>query len=81
MFIHFNMGTFHDMEWVTPNLDPLTFAPTDVNTDQWAAAAKAGGMKFAVLTTKHHDGFCLGPTKLTSYDVMTIGNLGFRIGL
>src|SRR5664280_2226258 len=70
MFIHFNMGTFHDMEWVTPNLDPLTFAPPDVNTDQWAAAAKAGGMKFAVLTTKHHDGFCLWPTKLTSYNVM-----------
>jgi len=70
MFIHFNMGTFHDMEWVTPNLDPLTFAPKDVNTDQWAAAAKAGGMKFAVLTTKHHDGFCIWPTKLTSYNVM-----------
>jgi alpha-L-fucosidase len=70
MFIHFNMGTFHDMEWVTPNLDPLTFAPTDVNTDQWAATAKAAGMKFAVLTTKHHDGFALWPTKLSKYNVM-----------
>jgi alpha-L-fucosidase len=70
MFIHFNMGTFHDMEWVTPNLDPLTFAPPDVNTDQWAVAAKAAGMKFAVLTTKHHDGFALWPTKLSKYNVM-----------
>jgi alpha-L-fucosidase len=70
MFIHFNMGTFTNEEWATPNQNPLTFAPTDVNTDQWAAAAKAGGMKFAVLTTKHHDGFCLWPTKLTSYNVM-----------
>jgi alpha-L-fucosidase len=70
MFIHFNMGTFTDQEWASPNLNPLTFAPSDVNTDQWAAAAKAGGMKFAVLTTKHHDGFALWPTKLSNYNVM-----------
>ena len=63
MFIHFNLGTFTDQEWALPNQDPKLFAPTAVNCDQWAAAAKAAGMKFAVLTTKHHDGFALWPTK------------------
>jgi len=70
MFIHFNMGTYHDMEWVTPGQDPKSFAPPSVDCAQWAAAAKSAGMKFAVLTTKHHDGFCLWPTKFTNYNVM-----------
>jgi alpha-L-fucosidase len=70
MFIHFNMGTFTDEEWAQPNYPPATFAPKDVNTDQWAATAKAAGMKFAVLTTKHHDGFALWPTKVSNYNVM-----------
>ncbi len=70
MFIHFNMGTFHDAEWVLPGQDPLSFNPTNLNCAQWAAAAKSAGMKFAVLTTKHHDGFCLWPTKFTNYNVM-----------
>lgn len=71
MFIHFNMGTYHDMEWVTPGQDPKSFNPPSVDCVQWAAAAKAAGMKFAVLTTKHHDGFCLWPTKFTNYNVMS----------
>lgn len=71
MFLHFNMGTFHDAEWVDPNQDPATFAPAELDCDQWAAAAKAAGMRFAVLTAKHHDGFCLWPSAYTSYDVMS----------
>jgi alpha-L-fucosidase len=71
MFLHFNMGTFHDAEWVDPDQDPLSFAPSDLDCGQWADAAKAAGMKFAVLTVKHHDGFCLWPSKHTSYDVMS----------
>src|SRR5919197_4903602 len=63
MFLHFNMGTFHDMEWVNPNQDPLSFNPTALDCGQWADAAKAAGMRFAVLTAKHHDGFCLWPTR------------------
>jgi len=63
MFVHFNLGTFTDQEWATPNQNPLLFAPTAVNCAQWAAAAKSAGMTFAVLTTKHHDGFCLWPTQ------------------
>jgi alpha-L-fucosidase len=66
MFLHFNMGTFHDAEWVEPFQDPISFAPTELDCGQWADAAKAAGMRFAVLTAKHHDGFCLWPSQLTT---------------
>ena len=69
MFLHFNMGTFHDAEWVDPNQDPASFNPAALDCGQWADAAKAAGMTFAVLTAKHHDGFCLWPSKYTSYSV------------
>ncbi|GAB2617198.1 hypothetical protein GCM10027168_57000 [Streptomyces capparidis] len=71
MFLHFNMGTFHDAEWVDPDRDPMTFAPAALDCGQWADAAKAAGMTFGVLTAKHHDGFCLWPSKYTDYDVMS----------
>jgi alpha-L-fucosidase len=74
MFIHFNMGTFHDMEWVNPNQDPRSFNPTALDCGQWADAARAAGMRFAVLTAKHHDGFCLWPSRFTDYDVMSSGH-------
>ncbi|OME87853.1 hypothetical protein BK120_00535 [Paenibacillus sp. FSL A5-0031] len=70
MFIHYNMGTYHDQEWVTPGQNPLSFNPEHVNTDQWAQAAKSAGIKYSVLTTKHHDGFALWPTKYGDYNVM-----------
>jgi alpha-L-fucosidase len=73
MFLHFNMGTFHDREWVDPGQDPMSFAPTALDCGQWADAAVAAGMRFAVLTAKHHDGFCLWPSRYTDYDVMSSG--------
>ena len=69
MFIHFNMGTFHEKEWVDPGKDPASFHPAKLDCGQWADAAKSAGMKYAVLTTKHHDGFCLWDSKTTDYDV------------
>jgi alpha-L-fucosidase len=69
MFNHFNMGTFTNEEWATPNLNPRTFAPTAVNCAQWAAAAVSAKMTFGILTTKHHDGFCLWPTAYNKYNV------------
>ena len=43
------------------------FDPVDYDPEKWAALAKAAGMKYAVLTTKHHDGFCLFDSALTDY--------------
>jgi len=68
MFIHYNMNTYYG-GWAENRVAPKTFAPPNVDchtfTDQWAAAAKAAGMKFGLLTTKHHDGFAIWPSKAT----------------
>lgn len=69
MFNHFNLGTFTDEEWAAPHQDPALFAPPAVDCAQWAAAAAAAKMSYGVLTTKHHDGFCLWPTAFTDQSV------------
>ncbi len=69
LFIHFGINTYYDVEWSDGTLDPKAFKPDRLNTDQWCAAARAAGMKYVVLITKHHDGFCLWPTQQTDYSV------------
>ena len=63
MFLHFNMATFQDREWGDPTSPADLFNPTALDTDQWAAAAKSANMTWGCLTTRHHDGFCIWPTK------------------
>jgi alpha-L-fucosidase len=63
MFVHFNMATFQDREWGDPTSPPDLFHPTALDTDQWAMAARAANMTWGCLTTRHHDGFCIWPTK------------------
>ncbi len=46
------------------------FNPTNFNADEWVKVATDAGIKYIVLTTKHHDGFCLWNTTLTDYNIM-----------
>ena len=68
-FVHFNMNTFTDDEWGTGREDPSRFFPTALDCRQWARTCRDAGLKGIVLTAKHHDGFCLWPTKLTKHSV------------
>ncbi|MBK7107027.1 MAG: alpha-L-fucosidase [Ignavibacteriae bacterium] len=68
-FIHFGVNTFTGREWGTGFEDPKIFNPTKLNTDQWCEAMNSAGMKMAILTVKHHDGFCLWQTRYTDHSV------------
>lgn len=69
LFVHFGINTFADLEWSDGTCSPRLFAPSALNADQWAAAAKLAGMRYLVITAKHHDGFCLWQTATTDYSV------------
>lgn len=79
MFIHWGPVAIsgHEIGWSRGRQTPIEeydqlykkFNPTEFDADQWARIAKDAGMKYLVLTTKHHDGFCLWPSEFTEYDI------------
>ena len=69
LFVHFTINTFTNREWGDGTEDPRLFAPARLDAGQWARAAKAGGFRNMILTAKHHDGFCLWPSRHTDHSV------------
>lgn len=69
LFIHFGVNTFTDREWGDGQEDPRIFAPARLDARQWARAARASGFRAMILTAKHHDGFCLWPTRTTDHSI------------
>ena len=68
-FFHFGVNTFTDLEWGHGNESAEIFNPTDIDVRSWIRDVKSAGFNMAILTAKHHDGFCLWPSKYTEHSV------------
>ena len=79
MFIHWGPVslTGHEIGWSRGKQTPVEeydnlykrFNPEKFDANEWARIAKDAGMKYMVITAKHHDGFCLWPSEVTDYDI------------
>ena len=76
-FIHFGINTMNDREWGLGNEDLSCFNPRELDDRQWALTLKKSGMTGAILTCKHHDGFCLWPSQFSTH---TIENTPYKDG-
>ena len=69
LFVHFTVNTFTGREWGTGRESPRIFDPQRLDVRQWASTARRCGFGSMILTAKHHDGFCLWPTRTTGHSV------------
>ena len=70
-FIHFGINTFTGREWGDGSESEDLFQPTEMNCEQWCRILREAGFKGVVLTAKHHDGFCLWPSRFTTHSVQS----------
>ena len=75
-FIHFGPNTFRGVEWGTGRESPSVFNPTALDASQWVTAIKDAGGRMIIPVVKHHDGFCLWPTRYTEHSVTASPWLG-----
>ncbi len=77
-FLHFTVNTFTDREWGYGDEDPAVFAPHQFEALAIASLCRAAGMAGLILTAKHHDGFCLWPSRHTAHSVRSSPYRGGR---
>ena len=67
--VHWGLNTYTDREWGFGDEDPSMLNPDKFDADQIVGACKAGGIGGLIIVAKHHDGFCLWPTKTTEHNI------------
>ena len=68
-FFHFGVNTFTDLEWGDGTEAEKRFNPTELDCRQWMRVIKQAGFTTAILTAKHHDGFCLWPSQYSEHTI------------